>query len=57
MSVHKPRNQKAHCDLENNNRLGAVEIRRRDFLRTLDVALSLPDRAGLWRLDPCLQII
>ena len=38
-------------------RLGAVEIRRRDFLRTLDVALSLPDRAGLWRLDPCLQII
>jgi leucyl/phenylalanyl-tRNA---protein transferase len=32
-------------------RLGAKEIRRRDFLNRLDAALALPDRIGHWRLD------
>lgn len=31
--------------------LGAEDIRRRDFLRMLDAALSLPDRPGPWCLD------
>ncbi len=37
-------------------RLGAINVRRRDFLRMLDVALSLPDRPGPWCLDPSLEI-
>jgi leucyl/phenylalanyl-tRNA--protein transferase len=37
-------------------RLGAIDVRRRDFLRMLDAALSLADRPGPWRLDPCLVI-
>ncbi len=37
--------------------LGAIEIRRRDFLRMLDAALSVPDRPGPWQLDPELDLI
>ncbi len=37
--------------------LGAVPVRRRDFLRLLDATLALPHRPGPWRLQPDLQIL
>lgn len=37
--------------------LGATPIRRKDFLRLLDIALALPDRVGRWQLDVNLEIL
>ncbi|MFQ5994260.1 MAG: leucyl/phenylalanyl-tRNA--protein transferase [Acidiferrobacterales bacterium] len=38
-------------------RLGATEIRRREFLHLLDAALRLPDRCGHWRFDSDLATL
>jgi leucyl/phenylalanyl-tRNA---protein transferase len=35
--------------------MGAIPIRRRDFLRLLDAALALPDRRGRWHFDTDLK--
>lgn len=37
--------------------LGAITIRRRDFLRLLDTALALPDRLGRWQLDSDIAVL
>lgn len=37
--------------------LGATPIRRKDFLRLLDIALAMPDRVGQWQLDANLKIV
>ncbi len=37
--------------------LGAMPIRRRDFLRLLDAALALPDRLGRWHFDTNLSVL
>lgn len=38
-------------------RLGAIPIRRKDFLSLLDTALILPDRMGGWRFDTGLVVL
>ena len=38
-------------------RLGAMPIRRRDFLRLLDSALALPSRVGRWQVDTGLPVV
>jgi leucyl/phenylalanyl-tRNA--protein transferase len=37
--------------------LGAIPIRRKDFLNLLDVALVLPNRLGRWRFDTNLTAL
>lgn len=37
--------------------LGAISIRRRDFLRLLDAALAQPDRPGAWCFDANLTVL
>ena len=37
--------------------LGAIPIRRKDFLSLLDTALALTDRLGGWRFDTDLVVL